>query len=139
LDLNLQYRALYLGKSFEENIQGDKKSFTIQYIDWENIYNNVFHVTDEYTVDGINEPRRSDLVLFINGIPFIVIENKRRDKNFSIDECLSQFTRNQNKEIGIPKLFHYAQMLVAIQPNEVKYATIKNIHEFFYRRTQLQP
>lgn len=117
------FDLLSLGKSFEEHIQGDKKSFTMRYIDWENLENNAFHVTDEYVVEGITTPRRPDLVLFINGIPFCVIENKRRDKNQSIDEAISQFIRNQKKEEGIPKLFHYTQLLLAVQPNEVKYGT----------------
>lgn len=125
------YDLLTLGKSFEETIQGDRKSFTIKYIDWENPKNNVYHVADEFAVEGINETRRPDLVLFINGIPFVVIENKRRDKNRSMEECISQYTRNQDKEKGIPKLFHYAQLLLAVHPNEVKYATVKTKPKFW--------
>ena len=37
------YDLICLGKSFEETIAGDTKSFTLKYIDWENIENNVFH------------------------------------------------------------------------------------------------
>jgi len=115
------FDLINLGRSFEEHIQGDKKSFSIQYIDWETPENNVFHITDEFIVDGVNDTRRPDLVLFINGIPFVVIENKRRDKNASIEESISQFIRNQKKEEGIPKLFQFSQLLLAVQPNEVKY------------------
>ncbi|WP_070138419.1 type I restriction endonuclease subunit R [Crocinitomix algicola] len=117
------FDLLNLGKSFEEHIQGDKKSFTINYIDWEHPKNNVYHITDEFEVQGVNVTRRPDLVLFINGIPFCVIENKRRDKKESTNEAISQFIRNQKKDEGIPKLFHYTQLLLAVQPNEVKYAT----------------
>ena len=66
--------------------------------DWENIENNVFHVTEEMTVSGLHENRRPDIVLFVNGIPLVIIENKRRDKNESIEEAVSQHIRNQ-KEI----------------------------------------
>ena len=118
------YDLLTLGKSFEETIQGDKKSFTVKYIDWENIQNNIFHVSDEFVVEGLNETRRPDLVLFVNGIPFAVIENKRRDKNSSLEESISQQIRNQGKETGIPRLYHYSQLLLAVQPNEVKYGVI---------------
>lgn len=118
------YDLITLGKSFEETIQGDRKSFTIKYIDWENPKNNVYHIVDEFVVEGLNETRRPDLVLFINGIPFAVIENKRRDRNGSIDEAISQHQRNQSKESGIPKLYHYAHLLLAVHPNEVKYASI---------------
>lgn len=116
------YDLLTLGKSFEEVIQGDKKAFSLRYIDWKNWKNNVFHIAEEFIVEGIKEKRRPDIVLFVNGIPFVVIENKRRDKNESIDEAISQNIRNQKKEEGIPRLFHYAQVLLAVHPNEVRYA-----------------
>ncbi|NQU87856.1 MAG: HsdR family type I site-specific deoxyribonuclease, partial [Mariniphaga sp.] len=116
------YDLLTLGKSFMENVYGDQKSFTIKYIDWENLENNVYHITEEFVVEGTKETRRPDIVLFVNGIPFVVIENKRRDKNLSIDEGISQHIRNQTKSEGIPRLFHYAQLLLSVQPNEVKFA-----------------
>ena len=116
------YDLLTLGKSYTENVHGDQKSFTIKYIDWEKLDNNVFHITEEFVVEGPKDIRRPDIVLFVNGIPFVVIENKRRDKNLSIDEGVSQHIRNQTKSEGIPRLFHYAQLLLSIQPNEVKYA-----------------
>ncbi|NIV95384.1 HsdR family type I site-specific deoxyribonuclease, partial [candidate division KSB1 bacterium] len=117
------YDLLTLGKSLEQAVEGDRKSFTLNYIDWKNFDNNVFHVTDEFQVAGLREDRRPDIVLFVNGIPFVIIECKRRDKNFSLDECISQMLRNQKRDDGIPKLFYYAQLLLAVQPNEVKFAT----------------
>lgn len=125
------FDLLVLGKSFEENVHGDRKSFTLKYIDWNNLENNVFHVTDEFRVDGLNNTRRPDIVLFINGIPFCAIESKRRDKNASIEESISQFIRNQKKDEGIPKLFQFTQMLLALQPNEVKYATTNTPSKFW--------
>jgi len=117
------FELLALGKSYEELVNGQKKSFTLQFIDWKNIHNNVFHITDEMTVNGLRENRRPDIVLFVNGIPFVIIENKRRDKNHSVDEAISQHLRNQKEDIGIPKLFYYAQILLSVEPNHVKYAT----------------
>ncbi|HFA48294.1 MAG TPA: type I restriction endonuclease subunit R [Bacteroidetes bacterium] len=125
------YDLLTLGKSFEEKMGSDRKSFTIRYIDWENIENNHFHIVDEYTVSGPKEKRRPDIVLFVNGIPFVVIENKRRDKPRSVTESISQHIRNQKAEMGIPKLFHYAQLLMAVEPNKVKYATVGTRAKFW--------
>ncbi len=115
------YDLLTLGKSFNETVKGDRKAYTMKFIDWQNPQNNVFHVTDEFVVEGLKGKRRPDIVLFVNGIPFVVIENKRRDKNLSLEEAISQNIGNQ-KEDGIPKLFYYAQILMAIQPNAAKYA-----------------
>ncbi len=116
------YDLITLGKSFNETVQGDRKAYTVNYIDWQHPENNVFHVTEEFEVEGGKGKRRPDIVLFVNGIPFVVIENKRRDKNDSIDEAISQNIRNQKDDGGIPKLFYYAQLLLAVHPNEVKYA-----------------
>lgn len=125
------YDLLTLGKSFTETIQGDSKGFTLKYIDWENIENNVYHVTEEFEIEGLKIKRRPDLVLFVNGIPFVVVENKRRDKNESLDEAISQNLRNQKKEMGIPRLFHFAQLLIAVHPNEVKYGTTATPSKFW--------
>lgn len=125
------YDLLTLGKSFNESIQGDQKAFTLRFIDWVNIDNNVFHVSDEYVIEGVKATRRPDIVLFVNGIPFVLLENKRRDKNESIDEAISQHIRNQRKDLGAPRIFHYAQILLAVQPNQVKYATIGTPAKFW--------
>lgn len=125
------YDLLTLGKSFNETIQGDRKAYTLKYIDWENPDNNVYHITDEFVVEGVKEKKRPDIVLFINGIPFVVIENKRRDKNASLTEAISQHIRNQKREKGIPKLFHYAKILLAVQPNEVKYGAVGTAEKFW--------
>ncbi|MCZ8330665.1 MAG: HsdR family type I site-specific deoxyribonuclease [Flavobacterium sp.] len=122
---------LTLGKSFNETIQGDRKAYTMKFIDWENPENNVYHITDEFVVEGIKEKRRPDIVLFINGIPFIVIENKRRDKNASLSEAISQHIRNQKREEGIPKLYHYAKLLLAVQPNEIRYGAVGTPEKFW--------
>lgn len=125
------YDLLTLGKSLTENIGGDRKSYTVHFIDWENPENNVYHITDEFEVSGLHKTRKPDIILFVNGIPFVVIENKRRDKNDSIQEAISQHLRNQRKDEGIPRLFHYAQILMAVQPNEVKYATVDTPEKFW--------
>ena len=125
------YDLLTLGRSFTENVQGDQKAFTLRYIDWENPENNLYHITEEFEVEGAKDKRRPDLVLFVNGIPFAILENKRRDKNESIDEAVSQHIRNQRKEEGIPRLYHFAQLLLAVQPNEVKYAVTGTAAKFW--------
>ncbi len=126
------FDLLTLGKSLEQTIDGDKKSFTLQYIDWEHIENNVFHITEEFAVErsGSTEKYIPDLVLFVNGIPFCVIECKRPDSKDPIDEAKSQFKRNQRDD-GIPKLFTFAQLLVAISKNEAYYATVDTPPKFW--------
>jgi len=115
------YDLLTLGKSYEQIIQGDKKSFPFKYVDWENPENNVYHVTDEFEIKGKQQTRRIDIVLFVNGIPFGAIECKRRDKKDAVNDAISQHLRNQQPE-DVPAFFYFTQLLVATSVNELKYA-----------------
>ncbi len=126
------YDLMCLGKSFEENIKGYIRSFTMNYIDWDNIENNYFHVTEEFEVekDDGKGHRRPDIVLFVNGIPLVVIECKRPDEKDSIDEAVSQHIRNQKKN-EIQRLFIYSQILLGISKNEAKYATATTPAKFW--------
>ncbi|MDR0802757.1 HsdR family type I site-specific deoxyribonuclease [Fluviicola sp.] len=126
------YNLLTLGKSLEQNVDGDKKSFTLQYIDWANLHNNIFHVTEEYSVmrSTSKEHYRPDLVLFVNGIPLCIIECKRPDMKEPISQAISQHLRNQHED-GIRNLYVYAQLLLSIATNEAKYATNGTPEEFW--------
>jgi len=126
------YNLLTLGKSLEQSVDGDKKSFTLQYIDWANLHNNIFHVTEEYSVMRATskEHYRPDLVLFVNGIPLCIIECKRPDMKEPIKQAISQHLRNQ-QEGGIRSLYVYAQLLLCLATNEAKYATNGTPEEFW--------
>ncbi|MGN1135600.1 MAG: type I restriction endonuclease subunit R [Oscillospiraceae bacterium] len=125
------YDMLLLGRSYSENL-GDGKilSFNLKYIDWENFENNVFHVTEEFSVDNIDKSKnaRPDIVLFINGIPFAVIECKA--PTISVDQAVEQTIRNQTDEY-IPQLFKYVQIVMATNKNTVKYATTGTPKKFW--------
>lgn len=124
------YDYLMLGRSYQEILEdGNKRSFDINYIDWKDFDNNEFHVVEEFSVERTNgKTARPDLVLFVNGIPFAVIECKR--SSISIDEGISQTIRNQGKEY-IPHLFKYVQLVMAINKNEAKYATCNTPKKFW--------
>ena len=125
------YDALLLGKSYPETV-GDGKmlSFNLKYIDWDNPQNNVFHVTEEFAVDSRDRQHnaRPDIVLFINGIPFAVIECKA--PHIPVDEAGGQMIRNQQAAY-IPQLFKFAQLVVATNKNAVKYATVGTPKKFW--------
>ena len=125
------YDALLLGKSYLETV-GDGKmlSFNLRYIDWDNPQNNVFHVTEEFAVDSQDRQHnaRPDIVLFINGIPFAVIECKA--PHIPVEEAVGQMIRNQQAAY-IPHLFKFAQLVVATNKNAVKYATAGTPKKFW--------
>ena len=126
------YDLLCMGKSLQQSVEGDTKSFQLDYIDWEHPENNAYHVTEEFVVErsGSQETRRPDIVLFVNGIPLVAIECKRPDMKDPIDQAISQHIRNQQQD-QIPRLFFYAQLLIAISKNEAKYATVGTPAKFW--------
>jgi len=126
------YDLLTLGRAMQQSIDGDTKSFQLDYIDWRHPENNVYHVTEEFAVErsGSHETRRPDVVLFVNGIPLAVIECKRPDLKDPIGQAVSQQIRNQQRD-QIPRLYHYAQILLAVSKNEAKFATVGTPAKFW--------
>ena len=125
------YDALLLGKSYPETVGGGKSlSFNLKYIDWEHPENNLFHVTEEFAVESQDKLHnaRPDIVLFINGIPFAVIECKA--PHISVEQAVEQMIRNQQADY-IPQLFKYAQIVMATNKNVVKYATAGTPKKFW--------
>lgn len=116
------YDLLTLGVALEQSIEGDLKSFTLNYVDWRNPANNVYHVAAEFVVERTRstETCRPDIVLFVNGIPFAVIECK--SPKVEMTQAISQTIRNQRDEY-IPRLFTYVQTVLAVNKNEARYAT----------------
>ena len=126
------YNLLTLGQALEQSVDGDKKSFTLQYIDWKNISNNVFHVTEEFSVmrSTRKEHYRPDLVLFVNGIPLCIIECKRPDIKKPLKQAISQHLRNQQED-GIRSLYVYSQLTLSIATQEAAYATNSTPEKFW--------
>jgi type I restriction enzyme, R subunit len=122
------YNHLLYGISVTEFVDGKKATPTIPLIDWQNPANNRFVFTEEFRVlrSGGVETRRPDIVCFVNGIPFAVIEAKRPDGNAkkgpTIDEGVSQSIRNQRHD-EIPLLFAYSQLLLSINGMDGRYGT----------------
>ncbi|MGE0190141.1 MAG: type I restriction endonuclease subunit R [Steroidobacteraceae bacterium] len=117
------YDQLLLGTTIEKTIDGDRKSYSIRYIDWDNPANNVYHATVEASVErtGANTTRRCDIILFVNGIPFAVIENKAPTE--SVQQAITQQIGYQAHD-NIPHLYHYLQILIATNKNEAFYGTV---------------
>ena len=126
------YNLITLGKALEQSIDGDKKSFTLQYIDWKNWENNIFHVTEEFSVmrSTSKEHYRPDLVLFVNGIPLCIIECKRPDMKDPLKQAVSQHLRNQQED-GIRALYVYSQISLSLATQEAAYATNSTPEKFW--------
>ena len=124
------YDLLTLGVAMEQSIEGDTKSFTLNYIDWKNWANNDFHVSPEFAVERSrsHDTARPDLVLFVNGIPLAVIECKAPSEKLA--QAVSQSIRNQGGDY-IPKLFTSVQLVMGINKNAATYGTVGTGKDFW--------
>lgn len=124
------YDTLVLGTTITKTIQGDSKSYSFRYVDWETPENNIYHVTAELSVErtASTQTKRCDIVAYVNGIPFLVIENKRPTE--SLKKAGSQLIGYQNED-NIPQLFHFAQLLMAMNRVESRYATVGTPRQFW--------
>ena len=137
------HELLTLGKSFEQTIDGDKKSHTLQFIDWKNPKNNVFHVTEEFSVlrTGRADTYRPDVLLFINGIPTVIIECKTsalKGTKTPTELAIEQQLRNQEKD-GIRDLYVYSNLLLSLASNDGKYGTTGTPKQFWSKWKELFP
>jgi len=130
------YNALTYGISVTEFIDGKKANPTIQVIDWEVPDNNSYHFTEELEVENAygTGKRIPDIVCFVNGLPWVVIEAKRPDSSTegkpTVSEGISQNIRNQKVD-EIPHLFAYSQLLLSVNGNEGLYATCGTAEKFW--------
>lgn len=126
------YDSLSLGRSYPEKVSDTDgtRSFNINYVDWKTPENNVFHVVEEFSVereDG-QSTVRPDVVLFVNGIPFGVIECKKA--SISVEQGISQMLRNQGKDHA-PQLFKFVQVVMSTNKNATQYATAGTPKKFW--------
>ena len=124
------YDMLLLGRSYEETLyDGAKQSFDLPFIDWEHPEKNIWQVTDEFSVERDNGMYvRPDIVLLVNGIPLVVIECKK--SSVDVSEGIKQNIRNWQPDY-IPNLFKFAQIVIAMNPEDVRYATCGTPAEFY--------
>jgi len=97
-------------------------------IDFENKRNNEFVVANQFTIIE-NEERRPDLIVFINGLPLVVIELKSAsDENVGIDGAYNQI---QTYKRDIPSLFNYNAFCIISDGINAKAGTITSNEEWF--------
>lgn len=123
------YDLLVLGKSFEQQVDGARKSFQVRYVDWDRPERNVYHVVREFDVRGPEGTvRPMDAVGFVNGIPFIAIECKRRDDSHGLTKAVHDLVDRYEE---MPRLFWYVQLAFAVNVNGLKYGTAGTTAPFF--------
>ena len=97
-------------------------------IDFDKMSNNEFVVVNQFTIIE-NEERRPDLIVFVNGLPLVVIELKSAsDENVGIEGAYNQI---QTYKRDIPSLFNYNAFCVISDWINAKAGTITSNEEWF--------
>ena len=115
--------------SVEQDIGKGRKNQTVKIIDFENISNNEFIVTNQFKIEGVIQTIIPDIILFVNGLPLAVIECKspfiERPMESGIDQLLRYSNRrNPSENEGCEKLFHYNQIMISTHRDGARASTI---------------
>jgi len=133
-------KLLLENTSVAENRKTGERSPTVRFIDFENRDNNSFLAVSQFKIRilGTEHHIFPDIVLFINGLPIVVVECKSPKTKEPIPEAIDQLLRYSEQrgatKEGSPPLFYYNQFVVATCRNECKFGTISShIPKHFYR------
>jgi len=111
-------------------IEAGKVTETVHLIDWQHPAKNDFAIAEEVTLKG-NHERRPDLVLYVNGIAFAVIELK--NSRVSIGDGIRQLLSNQQPEFN-EWFFSTVQIVFAGNDSEgLQYGTVGTEEKLFLR------
>jgi type I restriction enzyme, R subunit len=101
---------------------GFERSYEVGLIDFENPANNQFLVVNQFTIVEKNQNKRPDILLFVNGIPLVIIELKNAaDENATIRKAYDQL---QTYKATIPSLFTYNAICVISDGMECKAGSV---------------
>lgn len=109
-----------------------QKDLYIELIDFDTPENNSFKVVNQFEIEGINNQLRiPDGIVFVNGIPVVVLEFKSAVKeNTTIMDAYTQLTVRYRRDI--PELFKYNAFIVISDGANNKYGSFFSPYDFFY-------
>lgn len=118
------HRLLTEGIPVSKRIDGDDRGDRVWLIDFKNPHNNEFVVANQFTIIENGNNKRPDVILFVNGIPLVVIELKNAvDENTTIH---SAFKQVETYKAIIPSLFTYNGFVIISDGLEAKAGSISS-------------
>ena len=153
LEANEAAQALFLKAQVDVNELTGESDPVVQLIDFVHPERNVFHAINQFRIDTpgcVKSFIIPDIVLFVNGIPLVVVEAKIGDPNTAnpIYEAFVQLLRYRNARAetaaaglreGEPRLFYSNLLLVRTCGEKAEFGTITSGHEHFYAWKDIWP
>lgn len=143
VDTNEKIRAKLIGLSqtgglvpvvVTQNFGDGPEYKVIKIFDFEDIDNNDFIVTNQFKVQGYKNPIFPDVMVFVNGIPLVIIECKDPTIPRPIEQAYEKnFTHYQNPKQGFEKLFFYNHCMIATCGTLARVGTLES-HINYYAR-----
>jgi type I restriction enzyme R subunit len=116
------HRLLTEGVQVEMLQDGHMRGRAVRVIDWEAISNNDLISTNQFYIKGLDRDKIPDVVLFVNGLPLVVIELKdAKNEDATVHKAFTQLTNYQK---AIPDLFAYNGLLVISDGLDARTGTI---------------
>ena len=109
----------------------EDKDLLIDFIDYTNIENNIFKIINQLEIKGNENTRIPDGIVYINGLPLVVLEFKTAVKeNTTIEDAYKQLTIRYKRDI--PDLFKFNTFVVISDGVNNKYGSLFAAYEYFY-------
>ena len=108
---NEKFHAMLTGGVTVEYFKdGETNGIDVQLVDFEHAEQNSFWVVNQFTIKENNQEKRLDVVLFINGLPFVVVELKSAlDEKATLHRAYQQI---QTYKRAVPSIFAYNALTV---------------------------
>src|SRR5439155_9914555 len=103
----------------------------IRLLDFDRPAANDFLAVNQFTIVEAGDNRRPDVVLFVNGLPLVLVELK--DPTTETADIWSAFNQLQTYKAKIPGIFGYNELLVASNSVEARYGSLTSGREWFMR------
>ena len=109
-----------------------KKDVYISLIDFNTPENNTFEIVNQFEIEGVNNQKRiPDAIIFVNGLPLVVIEFKSAVREeTTVADAFTQLTVRYKRDI--PELFKYNAFVVISDGANNKYGSLFSPYDFFY-------
>jgi len=128
------HKLLTGGVPVQYQKDGETRGDFVRLVDWEHPERNEFWAVNQFTIKGPHHTRRPDIVLFVNGLPLVLIELKNpADENADIWKAYDQI---QTYKEQVPDVFQYNEVLVVSDGSEARLGSLSaNAERFMQWRT----
>ncbi|MGK4339994.1 type I restriction endonuclease subunit R [Ectopseudomonas oleovorans] len=127
----LFHRLLVSGVPVQYQKDGETRGDFVRLIDWADVRANEWLAINQFSIQGPKHTRRPDIILFVNGLPLVLLELKNpADVNADLVKAFDQI---QTYKEQIPDVFHYNEILVISDGSEARMGSLSADIERFAR------